>query len=55
MKIGAASLLTIVFIVLKLTGHIDWHWVLVLLPSIIMGGIYTIIVTILFIQYMKTH
>ena len=31
--IGFAELLTIVFIVLKLTGHIDWSWWLVLAPA----------------------
>ena len=32
MKIGFLGLLGIVFIVLKLTDVIDWHWALVLLP-----------------------
>ena len=31
--IGFSGLLTIVFIVLKLTGHIDWSWWLVLAPA----------------------
>lgn len=30
--IGFAGLLTIVFIVLKLTGHITWSWLWVLSP-----------------------
>lgn len=30
--IGFGGLLTIAFIVLKLTGYIDWSWWLVLLP-----------------------
>lgn len=30
--IGFVGLLTIVFIVLKLTGHIDWSWLWVLAP-----------------------
>jgi len=30
--LGCASILTIVFIVLKLTGNIDWSWVWVLSP-----------------------
>jgi len=30
--IGFSGLLTIVFIVLKLTGHINWSWVWVLAP-----------------------
>lgn len=32
---GILELLTIVFIVLKLIGVIDWSWLLVLLPTII--------------------
>ncbi len=31
--IGFLGLLTIAFIVLKLTGYIDWSWWLVLLPA----------------------
>lgn len=31
---GFAEVLTIVFIVLKLLGKIDWSWFLVLLPEI---------------------
>jgi hypothetical protein len=30
-----ASLLTVLFIALKLTGYIDWNWFLVLLPILI--------------------
>lgn len=30
--IGLGSILGVVFIVLKLTGHIDWDWVWVLSP-----------------------
>lgn len=32
---GIAEVLTVVFIVLKLIGKIDWSWWLVLLPEII--------------------
>ena len=32
MKIGFLGLLTLVFVVLKLTHYIDWSWVLVLSP-----------------------
>jgi hypothetical protein len=35
MKISMLSLLTIVFIVLKLVGTINWSWWLVLAPSIV--------------------
>lgn len=37
--IGFFGVLTIVFIVLKLTGHIDWSWWLVLAPA---WGIYIV-------------
>jgi hypothetical protein len=36
--IGVTSLLTIVFVILKLTGVIDWSWWLVLLPTLIPLG-----------------
>lgn len=37
---GFAELLTIVFVVLKLTGFIGWSWWLVLLPTIISVSLY---------------
>ena len=42
--IGFADLLTIVFIVLKLIGKIDWSWWLVLLPTLIELGIISIMI-----------
>lgn len=33
MQIGFPGLLTLIFITLKLTGHIDWSWVWVLSPT----------------------
>lgn len=44
--IGFCGLLTIVFITLKLTGHIDWSWLWVLAPlwlpfAIVLGSIAT--------------
>lgn len=35
MDIGFSELLTVAFLVLKLTGVIQWSWFLVLCPSII--------------------
>lgn len=32
---GFLGLLTILFIALKMTGYIDWHWLLVLSPMIV--------------------
>lgn len=37
---GFLEVLTIVFVVLKLSGKIDWSWWLVLLPEIIAAVIY---------------
>ncbi|MFS0643822.1 hypothetical protein [Siminovitchia sp. 179-K 8D1 HS] len=39
---GILEILTIVFIVLKLIGTIDWSWWLVLLPTIVSLSIYII-------------
>ncbi|MGE7110060.1 transmembrane Fragile-X-F protein [Lysinibacillus sp. NPDC047702] len=39
---GIAEVLTVVFIVLKLTDIISWSWWLVLLPAIISFSIYII-------------
>ena len=47
--IGFAGLLTIVFIVLKLCGVINWSWVWVLSPLWISFGLGIILITILFI------
>lgn len=43
---GVAEVLTIVLIVLKLTGVIAWSWWLVLLPAIISFSIYILIFVI---------
>lgn len=40
---GFLEVLTIVFVVLKLCGAIDWSWWLVLLPLIILGGILALV------------
>lgn len=40
---GLTEVLTVVFIVLKLIGTIDWSWWLVLLPEIIAVALYVII------------
>lgn len=44
--IGFFGLLTIVFIVLKLTGYIDWSWWWVLSPILISVGLFITIVTV---------
>lgn len=50
---GFTEVLTIVFIVLKLIGIINWSWILVLLPEIIMIVIYIIVILVTVIQYKK--
>jgi hypothetical protein len=52
---GILELLTIVFVVLKLIGTIDWSWWLVLLPAIVSVSLYIIwfIISVVFIG--KTH
>lgn len=46
--LGVSSVLTIVFVVLKLTGVINWNWILVLSPLLIDFGV-TIIVIIIWL------
>lgn len=41
---GFTEVLTIIFIVLKLLGVIDWNWFLVLLPEIIAFAFYILII-----------
>lgn len=40
---GFVEVLTLIFVVLKLTGSIDWSWWLVLLPEIIALGFYFVV------------
>ena len=47
---GFAEVLTIVFVVLKLLGKIDWSWWLVLLPEIIAVAIYIILCIVVAVQ-----
>lgn len=35
MKIGFFSLLTLIFVIAKIFGYIDWSWLLVFTPTII--------------------
>ncbi|MEF2836039.1 MAG: transmembrane Fragile-X-F protein [Clostridia bacterium] len=48
---GFTEVLTIVFIVLKLIGIINWSWILVLLPEIIAVLIYLVVILINFMSY----
>lgn len=56
--IGFFGILTIVFIVLKLTGYIDWNWFWVLSPILIPIIIFIfgiLIFAIIFINDNKKH
>ncbi|MDO7864810.1 hypothetical protein Q5427_10970 [Brochothrix thermosphacta] len=47
---GFTEALTLVFIILKLVGVIDWSWWLVLLPEIIALTFYTLIAISVFLK-----
>ena len=49
--IGLSGVLLVIFIVLKLTGLIDWPWVWVLAPLWISIGLFLICLLILFAGY----
>ena len=38
-SVGFAHILTIIFVIAKIVGYIEWSWWLVLLPSIISIGL----------------
>lgn len=40
--VGFLAVLTIVFVVLKLTGTVNWSWWLVLLPTLINIGLFAL-------------
>lgn len=48
-NIGLSTILTLVFLVLKLCGVIDWAWIFVFLPMIISVGLTIIIALIVFV------
>ena len=47
--IGLLGLLTVLFVGLKLTGHIDWSWVWVLSPILIPIGLSLVLFVLSFI------
>jgi hypothetical protein len=47
--IGFAGLLTVAFVVLKLTGYIDWSWWWVLSPVIVSGISVLVAVFVVFV------
>lgn len=52
---GFTEVLTIIFIVLKLLGVITWAWWVCLLPEIIAGVLYVVIVVAHLVAIYKTH
>ena len=44
--IGFFGLLQLIFITLKILGYINWSWVLVLLPAIILAGVVLLILIV---------
>lgn len=52
---GFTEVLTIIFIVLKLLGVITWTWWVCLLPEIIAGVLYVVIVVAQLVAIYKTH
>ena len=48
---GLSTILTIIFVVLKLCGVIAWHWALVLLPTIISVGLVVVALILIGIAY----
>ena len=56
--IGVATLLTIVFVVLKLCGVVDWSWFWVLSPAIfstIFGLIFIVVAAIIVTHHRKKN
>lgn len=47
--IGFAHILTIIFVIAKIVGYINWSWWLVLLPSIISIGLSTLVTIIVLV------
>lgn len=46
-NIGFLGLLQLMFIALKLTGHITWSWWLVLIPGFISVGLFSVVFALL--------
>ena len=45
-RIGFFGLLQLIFITLKILGYINWSWVLVLLPAMILAGVVLLILIV---------
>lgn len=53
--IGFFGLLQVLFIGLKLTGHIAWPWWQVLLPTLISGSIAAVVLLLFLALIISTH
>lgn len=51
---GFTEILTIIFIVLKLLGVITWAWWVCLLPEILAGVLYVVIVVVQLVAIYKS-
>ena len=51
---GFLETLTIVFIVLKLTGVLDWGWLYVFSPIFVAVGMYLVILALYALIYIRT-
>jgi len=51
---GLCEVLTIVFVVLKLTGVIAWSWVAVFIPEMIAVVLYVVLITLQVIISVKS-
>ncbi|AXH71256.1 hypothetical protein BSP36_211 [Bacillus phage BSP36] len=47
--VGVVSLLTLIFVTLKLTGHITWSWWWVLSPLWISAGLVIALIAVVFV------
>jgi hypothetical protein len=54
MQIGFFSMLTLIFVTLKLTDYVDWSWWLVLLPAYGVFLLFMILFLIIFIMDEKS-
>lgn len=55
MRISISPFLTIVFIVLKITGYINWGWFYVLLPILIQIFIGVVVAIVLILVKKETN
>lgn len=52
---GLTEILTIIFVIMKLLGKIDWSWWLVLLPEIIAVVVYILLVISVIVSASKAN